>query len=191
MAIWRAVVRIAHPSIGGFGSNTWHMRTLGGEVSLPTVLSAHMEAVHQFYTDAATLFPNNAHFSFDGGFHGVGEDEGDYVEGDLWNRDGGASADIIPPSNCIVVGWRTASGGRQGRGRTFLGPITDPAAATDGTPEGAALTTVRTAAANLVEYSDSAGNGALGVWSVLGAEFRDFVGSAVRDQFAVLRSRRD
>jgi hypothetical protein len=90
-----------------------------------------------------------------------------------------------------VVGWRTASATRAGRGRTFLGPIGSGALDSDGTIKSDTLDAVRTAAQDLVADSLGFGNGALVVYSPTHDIARDFTASAVRDQFAVLRSRRD
>jgi hypothetical protein len=61
----------------------------------------------------------------------------------------------------------------------------------DGTVNDAALAAIRAAAGNLVTSSGGFANGALGVWSAKGNAFHDFTSAAVRDKFAVLRSRRD
>ena len=76
----------------------------------------------------------------------------------------------------------------------------------DGTPVSTLLTDANSAAAALIASSVAYGNGAVGVYGYQSAKtpgkqnprnpedpriFRDFVGKAIRDQFGVLRSRRD
>jgi hypothetical protein len=117
--------------------------------------------------------------------------EPEFLEGDAWSIGAGGGGNVLPPANCIVVGWRTSGGGRRGRGRTFLGPLDSILLEANGGVVDLELTAIRDAAAALVDASDSFNDGALGVFSPTGNLFRDFVSSAVRDQFAVLRSRRD
>lgn len=201
MALARVSVRITHPNLGGDGANVWHLRTTGADLPTSSEVEGLLGIVEDFYTAVAAIFPDTAAFIWDGTAAGVGPDEGDSFAGTGWTVVGATAGQILPPANAIVVGWRTSTGGRMGRGRTFLGPIVPAAAQTDGTIDTAELATVRAAAAALVAASEGFANGALGVWSEgrsghpslpdADAAFRDFVGTVTRDLFAVLRSRRD
>ena len=96
-----------------------------------------------------------------------------------------------PPATALVVGWRTSSASRAGRGRTFLSPLTAAAVEGDGTVSGTQLAAVRGAAQTLIDSSTTEGDGAFGVYSQSQSLLRDFVSVRVQDKFAVLRSRRD
>jgi hypothetical protein len=103
------------------------------------------------------------------------------------------------PVLCIVVGWRTSIAARRGMGRTFLGPVIPACVENNGTIASAALTNVNAVADQLVSDSEGLTDKALGVWGLQTAGggptdphvLRDFTSANVRDQFGVLRSRRD
>lgn len=187
----RAVVTIAHPALGGTGTNTWHLRNANVDLSDAGEFEDLMGYVKTFYEVCGSVFPNGTNIAWNGELAGVGDDEGTYWQADPWTVAGQSNTPVLPPATAICVNWRGQSGDRSRRGRTFLGPIASGNLQDDGTIVNASLTTIRGAAADVVESSDSYANGAVGVWSRQESVFRDFVSSSVRDQFAVLRSRRD
>jgi len=193
MAIWRAQAKINDPNIGGTGVNLWHFRT-DAEAFEEASAQQSMDWVKAFYTAIASLLVSPATVTWDGSAQEIATDSPRALEGltGFTVAASGAGAGL-PPANCICVGWRTELSARSGRGRTFLGTIKASAVEANGTVATASLSTVRTAASALVtsSMSESVPVGALGVWSPTDQIFRDFTGSAVRDQFAVLRSRRD
>lgn len=192
MATWRAVVRINNATLGGTGTNTWHMRESGTGLGVHDHLNNIMGWVEDFYTAVQGSFDGATSFVFSGELLGLGAAEGDVQTVDPWTVAGADAGPSLPPANAVVVGWRTDSGGRQGRGRTFLGPMASSSAEADGTIKPAHLAGIRAGAAALVEESDSFDDGALGVYSREGGGvLRDFTSSRVRDTFAMLRSRRD
>lgn len=191
MGTWRAVVTIASPVLGGIGTNTWHTRT-GGEIeSDADSISDLMAAVQDWYDGMKFYAPTGTTFAFDGLSSGVGDDEGQYVNTDPWSIAGAASGGSLPPANAIVINWRGESGDRSRRGRTFFGPCAPVTMEADGTIPAAQLGEIRDLASTLVSESDGFANGALGIYSRQESVFRDMVASSVRDQFGVLRSRRD
>lgn len=191
MALWRATVTLNNSDLGGTGTNSWSLRTMDGGAPGLADLNDLSDLIKTFYTDHSGTYSTETTIRFDGLFNGLGDDEGELLEGDTWNVPGVSSGDSLPPVNCIVVGWRTDSGGRHGRGRTFLGPIHKDALDTNGTIEPSFLSTIRGTAADLVTASVAFGNGAIGVYSKEENVFRDFTSTATRDTFAILRSRRD
>lgn len=190
MATWRAAVSVSHGALGGTGSNTWHLRT---PVEVFNAIDANtlLGVIETFYTDVASVIGTGTTIRFDGTLIGVGASDGEFQEIDPWTVVGASNSAILPPANCVCFNWGGQSGDRSKRGRTFLGPIGRAAAGDDGTIEDATLTFLRLKAANLVSASAGLGNGAVGIWSRQEQVFRDVVDSAVSDQFAVLRSRRD
>lgn len=189
---YRSVVTISSPSLGGTGTNTWHARPVSLTPPARRIeLDGLMEFVRVFYVAVQGMFPAGTTLGFDGEWSGVGDTEGEYETTDAWQVQTAGQGSSLPPANAICVNWRGESGDRSRRGRTFLGPCTNAAAEGDGTVNGGTLSDIRGAANALVDSSDTFNNGALGVWSRQELVFRDFVGASVRDQFAVLRSRRD
>lgn len=191
MPVWRAVAVITHPSLGGDGTNTWHVRSAATPVDPLAEAFGAMELVRQFYVAVGGVFPSGTNISWDGGLAGVGPDEGEFGESAGWSVDAAGTSDPLPPATALVVGWRGASGDRSRRGRTFLGPLGVNTLQDNGTPTESVLTEVRAAAQALVDASTGENNGAVGVWSRQESLFRDFVATSTRNVFATLRSRRD
>lgn len=191
MPTMRAVVTIASPYLGGTGTNTWHYRTTGsgpgGEIEA-ALLNGYLE---DWYTAMRPWTPSSTTFAFDGVGMGVGANEGEFQSLEPWSMAGTATDAALPPANAVCINWRGLSGDRSRRGRTFFGPCSHALLHTDGTLATASLAAVRDAAAALVSASLEDANGAWGIWSRQEAVLRDFAASSVRDQFAVLRSRRD
>lgn len=191
MALWRAVITITNSALGGSGTNTFHIRqgsplgTAAGEAE------NIMGWIKDFYDACSGMFQGGTAFRYDGTLEGVGPNIGNTLDTPPWESLGTAGAATLPPFVSLCVNWMGEVGDRSKRGRTFLGPIAPEACGANGRPDPADLVTVRAAAANLVEESDSFDDGAVGIWSRQESLFRDVVGSAVANQFASLTSRRD
>lgn len=182
------VVDLAWTSASGSpGVNVWHMR-FDSTTTDPDNLS---EIVRDFYLELQDLYPPEVNIQFLGDLSGVGDDTGDFYTATDWGLDGSGSSNFLPPSQCALASWRATTGGRSGRGRTFLGPLAEEALEANGTPTEAARTTIQTAMNNLLDASTGFSNGALGIWSRTDGVFRDFVTGSCPNYFAVLRSRRD
>ena len=175
---------------GSPGVNVWHGRfdstdPISGDLEgLTTILQT-------FYNTLAGYFPSGMTVSWGGTATGVGADAEQEFTSEPWSTAGAGGGNALPPMVMFNVNWRAATGGRSGRGRTFIGPLSATTAEGNGSPAGVYLADIRTAAASLVSSSLSDMNGALGVWSRTDGLLRDFVSSSVPDKFAVLRSRRD
>lgn len=191
MALWRAVVTIDHPCLGGTGTNTWHLRSAEPSTGATNQLDGLMEQLRLTYVRWAAFMAGNALVRFDGNFIGVGPNENQFEAGDDWSVTPGQADPPMPPATAVCINWRGQSGDRSRRGRTFLGPLSVSLNDAAGTPKDPALTEIRSAAAALVTSSTGFGDGAFIVWSRQEGVGRDFVASSVRDQFASLRSRRD
>jgi hypothetical protein len=191
MAIWRLVVRIQSPVLGGVGTNTWHLRSDSLDPLDPEGPPEVAGIIQTFYGGIRGLLPNSTTVSQDGTVQGVQAAEGQTQNVTPWSYTGTGGPPSLPPALAIVVGWKSASGGRSGRGRTFLGPFSPDAAQDNGTIADSALQTIRDQANLVVTSSTGNGNGAVGIYSPQDGILRDITAAAVRDQFAVLRSRRD
>lgn len=191
MTLLRLPVDITWPyGSGSPGASVFHLRT-GNNVDIPGVGNSLSEIIRQFYAALDDLYVDSVRISFAGLVTGVGEDTGVAYELDPWQVQGTAAVGPLPPSNQIVVGWKTSSATRSGRGRTYIGPLQYAVVDDAGSPATPVLTVVRNAAAALVTSQGALETGGIGVFSQKQQVFRDFTGSVVRDTFAVLRSRRD
>lgn len=188
----RMPVDITWPYGGGSpGASIFHLRVPEPDFPGDVALNDLVEIVRLFYAALDDLYVDSVRIRFAGLLTGVGPDKGTAVETDPWEVAGAAAVGPLPPSNQIVVGWKTASATRSGRGRTFIGPLQYAVVDDAGSPAAPVLSLVRNAAAALVSAQDNITQGGIGVWSTKQSLFRDFTGSTVRDTFAVLRSRRD
>lgn len=172
---------------GSPGANVWHCRNS----LLSTTFNDQAEWLHDFYTAIASLFNATTTMKFLGEISGVGDDAGNLYVADPWTVTGTDSSSVAPPSLQMLVQWRAETGGRQGRGRTFIGPLAASAVESNGTPAEGARTQLLAAANDLIDTSEGDGNGAVGIYSKVGLVFRDFKTCTVPNDFAILRSRRD
>nr|CRY96756.1 hypothetical protein [uncultured prokaryote] len=190
MPIYRVTVNLAYPAPGSPGANIWHIAT--GTTATYEAVAVRTSLLQAFYTAVRGLYPESVTMSWDG----IATDvvTGDQVAGTGWTVTGNGGSLYLPLAAQIVVGWRTGTALRSGIGRTFLGPLAGASSDVSGTPSATALTTVRTAALNLINANQqAAGEEAfgLGVYSRTTGALRQFGSARVRDSYAVLRSRRD
>lgn len=195
MPIWRTVVEHTYGTVGGPGYNVWHFRTRSDAPTTEDELTQASLGLSQFYTDLRSLFPTQSTHRSNGEWSNVdGEQYVPPITG--WSVPGTADATqgYLPTAAALTLGWRTSVASGRGRGRTFLSPLSRLAGTALGTPTSAVLTAARSACDGLIERFDSgvgSESGAFGVYSREDAVIRDFVGYQVRNEFAVLRSRRD
>lgn len=186
--VFRYAVRLDYPNGGGPGYNIWHFRgPTAGTDSQQAVdaIQAFYQACIAYYQGGTTITgPDDVVADVD-----TGAPTFEAVDGFSLGPVAGTST--LPPALQAVVGWRTASATRSGRGRTFVGPLSGGAAQADGTPGPELLAAMATGAQAVLDYNGTIDDGALGVWSPTTSTFRDFTGFRIRDVFAVLRSRRD
>jgi hypothetical protein len=188
MPTGRINIQLTFPHGSSPGLNTFHFRfdddPLGN-------VQAVVDALEDFYTPMRPFFGQSTTISCSP--EAISDPYGDpsYVAVTPWSMNGSGSGNYLPPATQLVVGWRTTNATRSGRGRTFLGPLTEGALDSNGSVLPAALTASRGAATTLVNASAGANGWAIGVYSRTDGLLRDIVSSSVRDQFAVLRSRRD
>lgn len=191
MATWRVPIDLTWTGASGSpGVNVWHIRTTGGPGPSDD-LEEMTQALFAFYNGIKAVFPNALSIRWAGEASGVGDDTGDTATSPGWTVTGTGDTGFLPPANSLIASWRTSGGGRQGRGRTFLGPLGNGANEANGTPTEGTRTLIETAQADLIETSDSFANGAVGIYSRVGGTFRDLISGTCPNMFAELRSRRD
>lgn len=198
MAILRYTVDITGFT-GGPGKNVFHARADDSNVeSIATQLS---DKLRTFYTSMVGKCAAGVSFKLG---QVIDVDSNELVPaGTLWTSST-AAGNALPRAVAIVVGWRTATVARRGMGRTFLGPLGNTCLQSDGTIDALALQEITTAANTLISSSSSVVGGMFGVYGYQNAlpkgterdpnaprVLRDFQSAVVKDQFAVLRSRRD
>lgn len=193
MPIYRHPVRIVDSRLGGEGANVWHIRT-GGGIGEGLTIERASEWLREFYDEIKGQFPSGCEIRFEGVATEVAVEDPALMEGlTTWTVTGTGGGTALPPANALCISWRTASATRAGRGRTFLGPLALGLTDADGTPSSAALTALRSAIDTLVGKSTGpdADGAAVAVYSPTQNLARDITSGTVRDQYAVLRSRRD
>lgn len=191
MPVWRGVVTIQGSPLGGTGTNTWHARTDGIDDAGDAALQGLTDSLEDFYGSIDQIHPSGITRAFDGVWTRVDGDSGDVLDTTGWSHGVLTGGSPLPPQECLVVGWKTSSGGRKGRGRTFLGPLNTGCLEANGTPDEGRRGVVEAAAAALIDSFDGIGDGALVVWSEVDQTARDLVSGSVRNVFGSLRSRRD
>lgn len=175
---------------GSPGVNVFHARTTSGDAS-NFELEELTEALEAFYTQITECFPGAVTIRWGGEASGVGDDEGNTYTSPSWTVNGSGGIGWLPPANALIVNWRANTGGRRGRGRTFIGPLVGATNEQNGTPDETIRAELQGAATTLISASEGVLNGALGVYSRVDNVFRDFASADVPNKFAVLRSRRD
>lgn len=191
MPIWRTTVETTHPNMPNAGINTWHFGD-GDSGDSATALLGGSTILEAFYEDV--LGPGiapSAAITHDGVWVDVAT--GTEVQTSPWTLGTGTAGPTLPPANTVCISWRTGTAQRSGVGRTFLGPVLDTQADDAGTPGTTGLALIRAAATTLVTsntngFPDFPG---FGVYSRQLGTIRQFQSGRVRDQYAVLRSRRD
>jgi hypothetical protein len=104
----------------------------------------------------------------------------------------GTGSGNLPPQLATVVSWRTATSGRSGRGRTYLGNLSG-SAQNGAVVTAAAVTAINTAATTLISaiaaITAAGAPAKLGVWSPTGGVIREILTGASDATFDTMRSR--
>jgi hypothetical protein len=191
--------------------NTWHVQTLGAV--LTSEANAMLAAVSAFYnaqnayrvngtsftTGTRVLWALESWWTKPVGKPGASG----YVKG-FWNTPptivpaasstsaAGTGTGQLPPQLACVVSWRTATSGRSGRGRTYLGNLA-AAAMSGAVLYGPAITAINNGATALIAaiagITTGGGPAALSVWSPTTGLQRPVLTGASDTIFDTMRSR--
>lgn len=204
MPVFRVPANITWTGPGSPGVNVWSIRTAEASVVVDE-LELALDALEAFYTAIKTQYPTGTVIT-------LGPDIVDRESAEDQSRPqrqvfSGTTSGKAPAAVQVCVSWRTSLRARRGMGRTFIGPLVqDLSSSSDGTPTSTMITAVSTAAQGLLTASDNATGWAVGVWGLESPGsydgngnlipgqphvHRDITAFKIRDQFAVLRSRRD
>lgn len=197
MAIYRIPITLTNPNMPSPAVNVWHCRTDTSVFTGSDWVSAGqpLGELATFYGAIKGYLAQGTVVTFPTQLVEVETAEETSV---------GAIASIsatgtttAPPGLALVLSWKTGTAARRGRGRTFLGPLTQSMQDANGRPSSAPKGTFLTAAQALLTASAGANGWALGVY---GQEskgmpdpkvLRDFTTVTIGNEFAHLRSRRD
>lgn len=203
MTVYRVPALLSWSGPGAPGANVWHVRTDAAWGTDHAQLQGCVDTIHAFYTSLVGILATGVKVDI-GNVVNVADQTTaapTFTTVSSTNVSGAA-----PWAVAICVGWRTSIAARRGMGRTFISPLGANTQDTDGTPFASTMTTIRNAATALISSSTGLANGAIGVYGLLDKApkdtpprdlpglphvLRDFTGSAVRDTFAVMTSRRD
>lgn len=192
MSIIRVPVTVTSPQAGGPFMNILHFRVDGVDEEEADNLGEALTALEDFYTAMVALYPAQSVIRFGEGMIRDPLGSPTYVTDDPKVINVGSTSQVVVSTLlAVVVGWRTTSASRSGRGRTFIGPLNSDATQGDGTPLNGAVSTITAAAQALAADSQTANGWALGVLSTKQGLLRDVTGASVKDRWAFLSSRRD
>lgn len=204
MPTFRVPVTLTGAKPGLPGVNVWHVRT---EDTVPvSELDTACDKLRDFYTAlAANLAPGvTATIGPDIIDQETHEDESRTartVVSTAQNAYGNA-----PPVCQAVISWRTSLRARRGQGRTFFGPVSGNSIDTDGSIEETFRGRLNTAAQIIIDTNNNELTGVnFGVYGLenpasqsqphpdgtLPKVIRDITSFKIKDQYSVLRSRRD
>lgn len=191
MPIFRSAVSISHPSMPDDGINTWHVGTGEAGDDVADLLGATVLLSDFYEAIVGPIVAPSVRASHDGIWVNVADGSEISVAG--FGHGTGTTGPVLSPALAVCLSWRTGSTSRRRVGRTFLGPLLESLNDDNGTPADTSLLTLLVAAQALVDNNNAAfqGRPGLGVYSRLNESIFQFSGVRVRDQFAVLRSRRD
>ena len=188
MPTYQYTVDLEWDGPGSPGVSVWHGRAEG---LIGSDFQGVVDAIRDFW---GTILAGS---DFASGFSAAGRSEAinvanqEIITVTPWLREGtNHGLPYAGPVECCLT-LLTSSATRSGRGRKFLGPLTENAMSADGTPTTAVLTKFRDAGTALVADSVGLTQSAVGVYSRTQGLFRDLTNTRVRDYFATLRSRRD
>lgn len=189
MPTYRTSVRWDYSVGGGPGYSTFHYRT-GVGADQQADLDNARDTLNGAFGLLLPLLPPTSSVSSDGFWIDI--DTSEAYTTDTWSNEGSSSnVGYLPPATAICLNWLTSSRTRSGRGRTFIGPLSMSTAEGNGTPTSDAIDRVLLFGQRIVDHDPVGLDGSFGVYSPSQNIIRDLVGVQARDQFAVLRSRRD
>lgn len=191
MGLFRYSVNLSWGGSGSPGVNVFHGRT-ANDVGPFDDLTSLINSIKTMYTGFAQFYPAGVTISGSPEVIMDFDSSPTYESVTPWTVAGGASNPAyLPPASAVVLGWRTSSATRRGRGRTFLSPLSAGTAETNGTPTAGMLSSLNTITNTFLNSFDGALGGAWGVYSAKDGVLRDYVSCSVKDKYAVLTSRRD
>lgn len=188
MAIYRIAIVLEDVSLYGPSVNVWHLR-VDGNIDESTADSS-MAALKAFYDAFGQDRSRTSTIRWNGEMTTVDANPEIVTPGTAWNSAASGNQDPLPSSSAALIKWSTDSGGRSGKGKTFLAPMNKEACNGDGRITAATVTRIRDAATQLVSSSEQQNEWAFGVYSRQDSLLRDFTGSSMTNRFSVMTSRR-
>jgi hypothetical protein len=206
MAIFRIPINLAWTGPGSPGVNVWHVRddAWPGSTSLDGALTTLSEAYALLASGTSGIFPPGMKTSLGDVIELTSQEYVQPSAGAWTDTSTTGTSGYAPAPVMIVCSWKTSLAARRGMGRTFFGPLRGNILQTDGTPADGVVDLVRSVGQKIVDHNNVVGSAAFGIYGAesklteaqrLSGDYprvlRDITGFKVRDQYAVLRSRRD
>jgi hypothetical protein len=185
MSLYRIRTRVTGPS-GGPWLSTFYFDSSGGTAGQAAA------AVELFWFAVKALMVNTVTATNDGVAVTINEVTGEPTAAIAYAATaqvGALATEELPRAAQGLIRWQTGVylGGRERRGRTFIPGLGEGANTAGGVVAAATITSLNTAAANLIGDANSI----LAVWSRAHGAFSPVVAGTTWNEFAVLRSRRD
>lgn len=191
MPVYEVPFTMTYPQAGSPGYNIWHVRTVDGAGTGDNDLQDAIDAIGAFYGAIRGLYQPSTTITGPELVEALPRPGTITPVGVFTTTGTSPNGSYLPDSTAICVNFRGTTSGRNGRGRKFLGPLSAQAADTSGNPTAQGLGAVRNALAALISSSSPTNGWAVGTYSRVTGLFTDAVGGTVKQDFAVLRSRRD
>jgi hypothetical protein len=115
------------------------------------MVTGAVNAVKNFYVACAAIFCTDTSQIVPSKLTRVDVEPPVFVPAAQVSPTGTGGTSHAPPQICMVVSWRTAVATRSGRGRTYLGPLSQSAIETTGALKATSASTVRTAGQALLD----------------------------------------
>lgn len=190
MAIYRVPIDLSWNGSGSPGVNVFHIET--GPNPTGVGVETIVALLKGFYEDLLTIMGGPMTIRFAGEVVEVNTDV--RAGAPAWTVSPAATNQYAAFPLAMVVSWRTLLATRSGTGRTFIGPLAASVDGNTGTPSSAQVAQIQLAATELIEAIETAegeGGSRLVVYSRLTGDAVSIQSARVRQQFSVLRSRRD
>lgn len=205
MGVYRVPVTLTYPNGGPPGVNVFSLRIAADPLGEGDEIDNALNQLMSFYGGISDQLAPGTTVSM--GPDIVNRETLEDASRPYQSTGSTVTGSAAPPHLAAVISWKTSLRARRGVGRSFIGPLYAGAIDVDGTIAPATVSDIQTRANQLISASASALNAwAFGVWGLdqpgeyddLGRlkpdqphVHRDFVSMSIKDQFGVLRSRRD
>lgn len=193
MAIYRVPIELQNANLPSWAYNIWHLRTTAAGAEIDTAIAA----LYAFYDSLKGYLAPSTTVVFPSAVVEVTDDtEASVGNVPLPINSTGTSA--APPGLAVTFSWKTSIRARRGRGRTFLGPLSQSVFDSSGRTFSTFHNAAGVAAQELIDQSElNLNEWAFGVYGQQNAGLeepkvlRDFTGFDISRKLAHLRTRRD
>lgn len=153
---------VIQPALGDAGANIFHVTNGSAtDADVPAMLTA----IKAFYTAIASFYLNTTLITIGSSVRDISVTPNRIVAATPLTQAGTTAGEALPANVALVTTWRTAFAGRSFRGRTYLGPSQETMN-NGGIPNAATVSTIQTAASNLITGIQATPTLRLGIFSL-------------------------